>query len=60
MGVKSTIIVDKATAMAEMLDSASNGALADVLEILNDDARDRGDEYGLGLANFYITDQTQP
>lgn len=56
MGAKSTIDITCKEAISKIiyfLDNASNEAIADALEILNDDARERGYD-NLGLHNFTI------
>ena len=58
MGAKSTRNIEKEYALdmiSILLEKASDRAIADVLEVLNDDAADRNDfDNYLGLSNFYV------
>lgn len=60
MGAKSTIDISRVFAInfiTEQLENMSDQALADLVEVINDDIRDRQDwDNSLGLHNFCIRD----
>ena len=60
MGAKSSSLISKHEALGHIvawLHDASDDALANVLEILNDDRREQGYDDSLGLLNFRIDNE---